>query len=192
MPRSVARAGGLARSRLAWVLGCFLPAVPFVHSGFELGETEPVNTGLGFSAEEIARHPPERLALYNPISFDWAGEREITATIRTALAVRFEHLDPVTDSSPSSLWRPDCTDERIISYVRVGDGKAILVVGLFGGGETASVSIEVPFEDGVLVDALNDRRRHRILEGRIGLDLNPWEAVVVVGRCDPRASVAAR
>ena len=189
-PRSAARVGGLARSRLTWVLGCFLPAVPFVHSGFELGETEPVNTGLDFSAEEIAMHPPERLALYSPVSFDWAGERDIIATIRAALAVRSEHLELVTDSSPSSLWRPDCTDERIISYVRAGDGKAILVVGLFGGDEAASVSIEVPFEDGVLVDALNDRRRYRILEGRIALDLNPWESVVVGGRCDPRANAA--
>jgi starch synthase (maltosyl-transferring) len=191
-PRCASRAGGSARSRLAWVLGCFLPAVPFVHSGFDLGETQPVNTGLDFSAEEIARHPPERLALYSPLSFDWAGEREIVATIRAALAVRSEHRELVTDSSPSSLRLPHCADERIVGYVRAGGGKAILVVGLFGGDEAASASIEVPFGDGVLVDVLNDGRRHRILEGKIGLDLNPWDAVVVVGRCDPPGDAAGR
>ncbi len=177
---------------VSFVFQCPAACCGVLYSGFELGETEPVNTGLGFSAEEIARHPPGRLALYSPVSFDWAGEREIVATIRTALAVRFEHLELVTDSSPSSLWLPDCADERIVSYVRIGDGKGVLVVGLFGGDKPASVSIEVPFEDGVLVDALNGRRRHRVLEGRIGLDLNPWEAAVVVGPCDPRANAAAR
>ena len=64
-------------------------------------------------------------------------------------------------------------------------------MGLFGGDEAASVSIEVPFGDGALIDALSGRG-YRVSEGRIGLVVNPWEAVVVGGRCDPRANAAGR
>ncbi len=190
-PRCAARHGHLARSKLAWIFGCFLPAVPFIHSGFELGETEPVNTGLDFSEDEIARYPAERLGLYNAVSFEWTAERSIVATVRRALAARSEHLELVTDPTPASLWLPDCTDERLVGYVRVGDEKGILVVGLFGDGGAASVSIEVPLEDGTLVDPITGRR-HRISDGRIRLDLNPWEGVVAIGRRDLHASPAER
>jgi starch synthase (maltosyl-transferring) len=190
-PRSAARAGRAARSKLVWILGCFLPAVPFVHAGFELGEVEPVNTGLDFSPEEIRRHPPERLGLYNAIPLHWTRDTGIISAIRRVLAVRLEHLGTVADPSPGTLRVPECGDERVVCYVRIGRIGGLLVAGAFAGEGSVRVSIDVPFVDGVLVDLLSGRS-HAVADGRIDLEISPWEAVVVAGRCDSRADAAGR
>ena len=36
-----------------------LPGIPFVHSGFELGEVQPINTGLGFSDAMLGKYSPD-------------------------------------------------------------------------------------------------------------------------------------
>ena len=51
-PRAAARPGGLAYARWAFCVNCFLPAIPFIHSGYEIAERFPINTGLDFTLEE--------------------------------------------------------------------------------------------------------------------------------------------
>jgi len=53
-PSAAARPGGTQFARWSWIINCFLPGIPFLHSGFEFGETLPVNTGLDFTAEELS------------------------------------------------------------------------------------------------------------------------------------------
>ena len=179
-PRCAAREGGVSRSRLAWILGCFLPAAPFLHAGFELGETAPVNTGLDFSAEEASRYSAERLALYSPMAMNWEGDSGIVPAIRNVLAARARQLDVVSDPSPGTVSVLDLPDERAVGYARSGDGRWIVVVGLFGGDATVNASPAVPLADGAYVDPLSGRS-HRVSGGRMALRLSPWDAVVVLG-----------
>ena len=72
--RAAARPGGAAYVRYAAALALFLPTVPFVHNGVEFGETHPVNTGGGFTAEEYGRLPPTQLPLFTTIPFTWTQE----------------------------------------------------------------------------------------------------------------------
>jgi hypothetical protein len=188
-PRSAARSGGTARSELVWTLGCFLPAVPFLHAGFELGEVEPVNTGLDFSAEEIDRYPPERLGLYNAIPLRWGGDNGLLPAVRRALTVRAAHLETIADPSPGALCLADCGDERAVCFLRLGTREGILVVGLFGGVKPARISLEVPFPDGPIVDPIRGTR-YAVSGGCIDLDLTPWMCVVAVGRLAPGAASA--
>jgi starch synthase (maltosyl-transferring) len=64
-PRAAAREGGETYSRYAWTIGCFIPGIPYIHSGFESGETHPVNTGLGFMPEELSQFPADVLPLFS-------------------------------------------------------------------------------------------------------------------------------
>lgn len=190
-PRCAARSGGVGRSRLAWILGCFLPAVPFVHAGFEFGETAPVNTGLDFSPDELANASPERLALYGPASLAWCERHGIASAIRLALAVRRDHLDRVKEGTAGSLSIPAVSDERTVAYVRSRGAAAILVVGRFGGERNDPVRIESPFEGDVVVDLLTGDH-HRVTDGRIVLRLRPWDVAVLVDAVGRDGDAAAR
>lgn len=77
-PRAAARPGGLDFARRAWRKARALPnGIPTVNGGMELGETDPINTGLDFSPEE-AKALSGRLALFHPTAPDWTRPREAT------------------------------------------------------------------------------------------------------------------
>src|SRR5205814_2498275 len=70
-PRAMSRLGGSAYVHYALALAAMVPAVPFILTGFELGETQPINTGLGFGNEQLAHYPPEKLPLFSEWAFNW-------------------------------------------------------------------------------------------------------------------------
>ncbi len=61
-------------SKLVWSISKFLPkTIPFIHSGFELLESNPVNTGLGFTDEEILSYTTKDLALFSSACLNWTN-----------------------------------------------------------------------------------------------------------------------
>lgn len=75
--RAAARQGGICFSKMIWTIFSFLPAIKFIHNGFEIGETSPINTGLGFSDDEIAEFPPEKLSLFSALSMNWDNSTDL-------------------------------------------------------------------------------------------------------------------
>jgi len=102
-PRAAARPGGVPAARLAWALGCLLPAVPFCHSGFELAETTPVNTGLDFTPEESSRYPADILPLFSAAAYGWENEPNLVDWVRRTLAVRAHYASLITDPDPATF-----------------------------------------------------------------------------------------
>lgn len=49
----------------------FLNTTQYLHSGFELCEQKPINTGLQFTDEEIVKYNEEGLALFDYSPFNW-------------------------------------------------------------------------------------------------------------------------
>ena len=66
---------------LTFAVNVFLPTLLLIHSGFELGEIRPVNTGLGFTPEETELYPPEKLPLFSAMEMNWANENNIISRI---------------------------------------------------------------------------------------------------------------
>ena len=176
-PRCAARAGGAGRSRCAWILGCFLPAVPFVHGGFELGETQPVNTGLDFTTEELARFPTEALPLTAPWAYDWSREPRVLDAVRRSLDVRGEFLDLVTRADPESFLVPEGNGSAAVAYVRRGPDGAIVVVGNPSDGPAHARMTGLPLPDGPIGDRLSGRACE-IRGGGLDVELAPWECLV--------------
>lgn len=55
-----------------WLFVSLVPrARPCIVSGMELGETRPINTGLGFTPEQISRWPASELALFSDVALPW-------------------------------------------------------------------------------------------------------------------------
>ena len=171
----------MARSEFAWVFGCFLPAVPFVHGGFELGETQPVNTGLDFTAGELARYPADELPLYAPWAYDWSRESRALDAIRRSLDVRSEFFDLVTVQDPASFSLAHASPGDVVGYVRADAGDAVAVVGN-SSGQRATARVErLPFPDGLAIDRMNGRPCE-IRDGILHVDLAPWECLVLTRR----------
>lgn len=177
-PRSASRSGGVRRSNFCWIFGCFLPAIPFIHSGFELGEVVPVNTGLDFRPEEAAAFPAAMLPLYSPSAYRWdAGARDIAPTIRSALSLRRQYLDLVVDATVLTLRIPGIVEGSVVAYERRKGEQWILVVGNPTDSPTIACLNGVGMRDQEMVDRMT-AHRCRIDGGLLRTELPPWTCLV--------------
>jgi starch synthase (maltosyl-transferring) len=127
-PRAAAREGGHAYTRYAWEIGCFIPGIPYIHSGFELGESHPVNTGLGFTAEELRAFPAEVLPLFSARALGWDRPGPTIRRVSRALELRKRFADCIVPGD--APFRPAASgDDRVIAFVRSSpDGRRSLLV----------------------------------------------------------------
>jgi glycosidase len=123
-PRAAARPGGMVFSRFAATINAFLPGLYFVHQGFELGETYPVNTGLGFTPEQIAQLPSHQLPLFSESALCWTNPGEISELIGKLMSLRYAWDLVVNSVRASSFELHGFSDERILCFSRKSsDGK---------------------------------------------------------------------
>lgn len=179
-PRCASRPGGIDQSRCSWILGAFLPAIPFIHSGFELAETMPINTGLDFTVEEAAAYPEDQLPLYNAYAFNWQAEPELMDSIRRTLLLRRSVADLITDPSPTTFEIPRHTPNAGLAYVRTGEQQTLLVVGNPSDQHIEVTLQDVPLVDGQLTDEI-DGVVAVFSEGQVTLSLEPWQCLVFIG-----------
>ncbi len=199
-PRAAARQGGQAHAAFTWAVGCLLPAIPFLHSGFELGETFPVNTGLDFEPEELARYPSHTLPLFSAYAYDWLRAENLVAWIQQVLAVRARYHALITDPSPDTMAviggekgeKPeaqedaaDATDaadaepSHVVAFVRgrAGDGPRLAFIGNGHAVAEEKVSLPLPTGRKAVTDMLTGRR-FRLSRGTLSANLGPGECVV--------------
>lgn len=71
-PRIQSRFADEKFSQMIWALASFLlHSIRFIHSGFELLNSAPVNTGLGFTNEQINQFPQSELPLFSYSELSW-------------------------------------------------------------------------------------------------------------------------
>jgi starch synthase (maltosyl-transferring) len=129
-PRAAAREGGLTYSRYSWALSNLVPAIPFIHSGFEIGETYPINTGLDFTHEDLKKLPSEKLPLFSEYAYDWLRAENCLDWICAVSEIRAEYHDLITNRDASSFrWIEDGQPD-VIAFVRLSapDTPVLLVV----------------------------------------------------------------
>lgn len=111
-------------SKLMYCISSFLPqTVRFIHSGFELLESHPVNTGLEFSDEEIAQFSADNLGLFSFNSFAW--DINISEFIASINALRDELIgDEISSYIVSYI---DNSAKECLTYTLTIDEKTILI-----------------------------------------------------------------
>ncbi len=127
-PRAASRFNGNAYAHYALALMITLPALPFILSGFELCETQPINTGIGFTNEQLALYPPEKLPLFSAWAFNWTRPDNCISSVRYALTLRGQYEGLLSDSDPSTMAVGYSENSAIIVYTRQKDNERITVV----------------------------------------------------------------
>lgn len=154
-PRAAARPGGLAAARMAWALGCVLPAIPFCHSGLELAETVPVNTGLDFTREELPDYPAERLALFSAVAYGWGNEPNLVEWIACTLELRACYADLIVDPDPATFRLVESTDPLVWAVIRQGGDKGLALVVNLDVHRARSFSLCLPTTRSAVTDLLS-------------------------------------
>jgi hypothetical protein len=128
-PRVASRNGNTVLSLLEWALISLLPGLPFIHSGFELGEMIPVNTGLDFKPEELDKYPSDKLALFSVASIDWDNvDNALFNEIRKLLIIRKKYITTEFPKGRYSNLTAKKTHKEIVALsIDLQDEKSKLV-----------------------------------------------------------------
>jgi len=127
-PRAASRPGGLAFARYAFALSVMIPGLPFMLSGLELGETQPINTGLGFSGDLLAKYAAESLPLFSAYAFDWTRADNLVAAVREILAIRNRYAALLSDDRPATFTIGHSDNPAILILTRHNqDGQVIAI-----------------------------------------------------------------
>ena len=118
-PRSAVRLGGSEFSKIAFLINKLLPLPTFIHSGFELGEKIPVNTGLGFENFDTKNLTVDKLPLFSTASLDWNSENNIINFICEANSILSEHLDFTDDLATKNVIKlVECKEDFAVIFLR--------------------------------------------------------------------------
>ncbi len=180
-PRAAARPGGMRYSRYAWTLSNLIPAIPFIHSGYELGETFPVNTGLDFTKEDLLRFPSEALPLFSHGAYAWLNPSQCTKWIRKVAAVRVAYHDIIIDNSARSFGWIELGNPDAIAFIRSTRRRKerLLVIANTNMDKPTRVSLRVETSRRKLRDLLTGSAV-AVRKGSVSLSLKPGEVRVAV------------
>ncbi len=129
-PRAASRSGGLDYARYGLTISALIPGMPFILSGFELGETQPINTGLGFSSEMLAKYPSDELPLFSAYAFDWTRPVNLVADVRRALSLR-NWYSFLNDDSPTTFAIGYSDNADILVFTRCeGDSQLNVIANM--------------------------------------------------------------
>ena len=158
-PRAASRSGGLMYSRWSWIVNCFLPAVPFIHSGFELGERHPINTGLDFSPEQLRHLPSEKLPLFSEYAYNWCRKEQFAGFVAQVAEIRERYSHLATDQSPQSFHLLQDPNEHVLAFARISSSPRIRLAVVtnmnFRGHERTALRLETHMKK--IKDLLSDK-----------------------------------
>lgn len=178
-PRAASRPGGLLYARWSWVINSFLPAVPFIHSGFELAERYPINTGLDFSVDQLKQLPSERLPLFSEYGYNWLNEEQFPEWVATLSEIRRRYRRSIVNPDPRSFVMLHENNEHIIAFARIDESTkervAVIANSDFGSGQAVSVRIDSDRKH--VVDLLS-KAKIDVTDSHINVTLTPGQCLV--------------
>ncbi len=170
-----------AFSALIYGISCFLPkSIRFIHSGFELLAKNPVNTGLGFSPEDIEKLADYPLPLFSYSELPWENSSKeinkagICESIRQMNNLRNKLLgETITDYNVEVLENdnPDA-----ISYTLSNGEQNILVIGYYGS-ISSRIKIILKNEHNFFINSITNRK-FEVRNNAIEIDVAEYEFAV--------------
>lgn len=128
-PRAAGRVGGEVYSKYAFLVNTLLPnSIPFLHSGQELGEVIPVNTGLDFTNENIESLKDFKLALFDLCGYKWDGEHKMLDFTKRVMNIRKDNADIISQKDRESFCNLQTGEADVICFLRRKADKHIMVL----------------------------------------------------------------
>ncbi|HEX9006342.1 MAG TPA: alpha-amylase family glycosyl hydrolase, partial [Bacteroidota bacterium] len=177
--RAAAREGGTCYAHWTLVVNMFMPAIPFIHAGYELAEEYPINTGLDFTGEELRKMPSETLPLFSEFAYDWTRRTEFTALVSKVLRIRRKYHALVTNPHHETFRMLGTGSDAVLAYARLGGGQTKRLAVVANLNCTNSVETAVPLESPRrTVTDLVTGKRIRLTAGTLQTELGPGESLV--------------
>ncbi|GAP62391.1 hypothetical protein ARMA_0814 [Ardenticatena maritima] len=176
--RVAALTGGVRRSRVLAAIHAFVPGVPWVHNGFEVGETAPVNTGIDFTAEELRFWTTEKLALFSPHALPWLNTETLIPWLTRLYTVRHAYADLFTDSRPGTFTFETHGAVWVLTRQAAETSRRFMLVVNTDFEHAGTLTLTMPTTV-PLADVLNDRILTPDPDGRLPLMLEPGGVVLL-------------
>ncbi|MBP1657022.1 MAG: alpha amylase catalytic region [Bacteroidetes bacterium] len=179
-PRAAARPGGLAYARWALCVNAFLPAIPFIHSGFEIAERFPINTGLDFTVDEIKKLPSETLPLFSAYGYNWLNAEEFTGLIVDLLAIRKQYRSVVVNPDPKTFVMLGEHNGNVLSFARLdAEGQmCIAVISNMDFVHPQAASTRLKTSRKIVTDLLSGKKYH-LTDGALKTELAPGGCLIL-------------
>ncbi len=131
-PRAAGRGAGSEVGFAAWALSVFLPgAIPFIHAGFELADTTPINTGLDFGDEDLRRWRNHPLALFDRAALSWNKTTDLPDRIARVLDLRARIAPALAAGERPPIAEVDAIGDGAVAFrVDGGAGNLLLAASL--------------------------------------------------------------
>lgn len=177
-PRALSKWGTDEAVAAVWTVLRVLPGtIGFVHSGIELLETTPVNTGLGYTANEAAEYPAERLPLFSDVPMNWdAPSAVLSAIARTSHILNgsgFWEIAAENDALIVLDTPPEC-----IAFLRIPhDGRQGLLCVANLSNTSVRTRLSIPPDSGVMFLAPNPRVKRA--GSNIDVEMLAWTVELV-------------
>ena len=173
-PRAASRSGSVEFSKCTWLINKFLPAISFIHSGFELGEIIPVNTGLGFENDDYEKYPSEILPLFSEAALNWNSEYNIIEFIKQINEIHKKFIPYFIPFEKGQIILLNTIEESVVAFIyrnRISR-KEILIVANLSENEK---SIELDVYESIIkfIDELSNSE-YLVETGKLKLSINPF------------------
>ncbi len=141
--RTAQREGGIKFSLFTWALVSMLPTLPFILTGFEIGDDKPINTGLCFEPEELTKYNEANLALFSTSNLNWTSGKNLTKQIKEIINIRKELIDPSNNLNPRTFNKLNTTNDNIIGFTRIFPKKNSIFIGNMSSEKTIFFAINI-------------------------------------------------
>lgn len=179
-PRIAQREGKEILSKLLTLMNLFLPnAVPFINSGQEFYEAQPMNTGLDCGKDSALALDPKdprfgKLALFDPFYFDYIKENfhELPNLLKAIKPWREEYLNEIVDLTRYVPVWFDSPQIYALGYTFYKEDRALMMVANTNVHESAYLHIHIenlidrlPFEIHHLQQVFSscDQENHEVM-----------------------------
>ena len=146
-PRAYTRPYPLEFVHYALAMSVVVPGIPTIHSGFELMETKPINTGLNFTPEMLRAHPTESLPLFSEWAYNWTRPHNLVGSVRYAFGLRRRYDALLSNPDPATCAMGYGDNPNLIVFVRRDHERALVVVASSSMGTVESGRAHVPIAD---------------------------------------------
>lgn len=180
-PRVAMRNRGRSFCRSVWLINCFLPdTIPFVHGGFELGEEQPVNLGLGFSPHEIRTLQQTALGLFDLTSLHWDEAGQLPREIGRIAVLRETYSAIAHARGEGSFAWLDAGTDDILAFRRtdVASGQTLVLIVEWRCSKPRPLRVKTEME-AVHFEELLSSRTFEAPEGTILGTLQPGEGLIL-------------
>lgn len=167
-------------TKFIWGAICMLPSIPFIHSGMEICETYPINTGLDFSSDDLRLFPSEKLPLFSEYAFNWKELNHfepLNEYIKQMVEFRQKYHEVLSISHKHFIEIKDCNKEELLCMVRKGHGKSLMFIGNMDFETEHFGTVELNTSQKFITDIIS-KKPFQLSNQKMFLKLKPGEFVI--------------